>query len=210
MALTFVECPGSAGKSTTVVVNLAAANVGDLLVAITGSSDNQTPTISGSGWTNSEHVVNGTVAQLTVWWKIAGASEPTSITFTYGSAVPNAGCVYRITGAAASPFVNDSGGATGSDATAECGTAGGGSAAGKIAAAYWATSGTASGATNGYSVRGTFSSASQTMIVADDLADGTSEGTTITLSASAVWAGSNASFAAAGSTIFRLRADGKY
>ena len=212
MALTFVECPGGSGKSSTVVVNLSAANAGDLLVAATGSANNDTPTISGSGWTLIRKVSNGTSCQISVWYKIAGASEPTSITFTYGAGVNNAAAVFRATGSSASPLVNESGGATGNDATAECGTAGGSTAAGKLAMAFWdAGSTTVSGASNGYTVRGDIDSGNVTLVVAEDLADATSEDTTITLSlGTGRWAGLNIGLAAAGSTIFRLRADGKY
>lgn len=192
MALAFVEAPGNSGKGATVVVTLAAANVGDLLVAYTASTDTQSPTISGTGWTQHERVV-GTGVQLSCWWKLAGASEPTSITFTYSPAVNNCAVVWRGTGA--SGFNADSGGGTGNDATAECGTAGGGGAAGKIAAAAWAATTALLSWSLGYTNRADIDSGNISIYVADDLADGSSEAATATLlTGTGQWAGTNSAW----------------
>jgi hypothetical protein len=195
MALAFVECPGNSGKGATVVVTLSAANTGDLLVACTGSEDNQNPTISGSGWTEFERVVLGTTLQVKCWYKIAGASEPTSITFTYGVGVNNCGVVWRGTGADATPFNHDSGGATGTDVTAECGTAGGSGAAGKIAVAVFDNASTLSSWSSGYTNRGDFDSGNVSIYCADDLADGTAEAATCTVTGTiAGWVGTNSAW----------------
>ena len=68
---------GTDAASLTITLGSTPA-VGDLLVAWANSD--ATVTQGGSGWTAGPDVVDGNGAYS--WYKIAGASEPSSVTFT--------------------------------------------------------------------------------------------------------------------------------
>lgn len=79
MAFARVQNATNGANATTLVVTLGAAPaVGNLLVAWANSD--ATVIIGGSGWTAGPSVIDGNGAYT--WWKIAGASEPSSVTFT--------------------------------------------------------------------------------------------------------------------------------
>jgi len=80
---------------------------GDLLLAIvshqSGSSSNMTPP---SGWTavpNADYS-DANNARIRAWYKFAGASEPSSYTFTINSSQAIAGGILAITGASGTPI----------------------------------------------------------------------------------------------------------
>lgn len=65
------------GASLTVTLG-AGPTAGNLLIAWANS--NATVTIGGTGWTAGPSVIDGNGAYF--WWKVAGSSEPASVTFT--------------------------------------------------------------------------------------------------------------------------------
>jgi len=66
-------------NSTSLTIALGAApTTGNLLIAWANSD--ATVTNGGTGWTAGPSVIDGNGAYT--WWKIAGASEPSSVTFT--------------------------------------------------------------------------------------------------------------------------------
>lgn len=71
---------GANGASTTVTLGTTPV-VGNLLVAWANSD--LTVTMNGLGWTVGPSVLDSNAAYF--WWKVAGASEATSVTFTPSS-----------------------------------------------------------------------------------------------------------------------------
>lgn len=213
MSLTFEESVSATGKSTTVNVNLSAATEDHLLVAVSVNTGVSDPSISGSGWTVGTNTLNGVTVRTKSWWKVAGAGEPTSITFTWGGGVNACGAALRLSGVdTADAFENDGGSvAGGSDASAECGTAGGGTAAGKVCYAGFDDTTVLSGVDSGFTNRVDVDQGNCSLYVATDEADGSSENPVITATTSAIWAAGHLAFNSAGAAdinILRLRAEG--
>jgi len=69
---------GNASAASLTVTLGAGPTVGNLLIAWANS--NATVTIGGTGWTAGPSVIDGNGAYF--WWRVAGASEPSSVTFT--------------------------------------------------------------------------------------------------------------------------------
>lgn len=79
MAFARVQNAAGGVDASSLTVTLAAApTAGNLLIAVANAD--ATVTIGGSGWTAGPSVIDGNGAYL--WWKIAGSSEPSAVTFT--------------------------------------------------------------------------------------------------------------------------------
>lgn len=197
MAIAIGESVLRAGSATTLDCTLSVATEGQLLVAIHAISSVATPTISGSGWTRIVNLLSGVSARIQVWWKVAGASEPTTITFTNGVTVDNSGAVLRYTGAhATAPYVNDSDGTSGSDATVEPGTAGGSGADYLLAAFYTTDAGISVNDPGTYSVIDSVASNGTLYLL--DKQDTSSDAPTFELDVTpTVWVAANMAFDAA-------------
>lgn len=87
------------GASLTVTLSATPA-AGNLLVAWANS--NATVTIGGTGWTAGPSVIDGNGAYF--WWKIAGSSEPTAVTFTPSVADNVAAGLLEYSGNTATPL----------------------------------------------------------------------------------------------------------
>lgn len=83
MALAFIENQsGTQALATTITANYSAVNQGELLTAHLYTKSDSSPA-NPSGWTTDVEVVNGTnLDYLRICSKIAGAGEPTAVTFT--------------------------------------------------------------------------------------------------------------------------------
>lgn len=95
----------SGGASTTVAFNFPSAPTQDNLIAcaFTWRSD---ATVTGvpAGWTLATNTGNGTGIDGAIYYKIAGASEPTAATFTLSASVASSGAASEWSGIAASPL----------------------------------------------------------------------------------------------------------
>lgn len=91
-----------AGSDTTsVTISTPATNTGDLLIAAVATDGDTSVSLaapSDQGWTLIDcGSYNGEVT-LGAWWKLAGASEPTSHTFTWSGSQQAYGWMMRFTG----------------------------------------------------------------------------------------------------------------
>lgn len=79
MGFARVQNAAGGADGTTLAVTLPAApTAGNLLIAVANAD--ALVSHDGSGWTDGPSVIDGNGAYL--WWKIAGASEPATVTFT--------------------------------------------------------------------------------------------------------------------------------
>jgi hypothetical protein len=97
---------GSNGSSLT-ISKPAGTVAGDLLVAAVATDGNNTSSLAPpAGW-NVVHVADqGGKVTFGVWWKIAGASESTSYTFSWSNSEQAYGWIMRFTGFDPSSPVN--------------------------------------------------------------------------------------------------------
>lgn len=188
------EFPATTSSGTTNVVTLGSAPEGHGLVAIIGAQGALDPSISGSGWTEIQNTQNGLNVRLKSWRKVAGASEPTSITFTFSGSIDAIGCVYRFSGIDTADFMeNSAGGATGSDESAECGTAGGGTADFKLCYVAWRGVTSPSDLSDGYLQDVEETVGSLVLWTATDMADGSSESPVFVADTTGDWVANNIS-----------------
>lgn len=90
---------GASAASLTVTLG-ATPTTGNLLVAWANS--NATVTIGSAGWAAGPSVIDGNGAYL--WWKVAGASEPSSVTFTPSVSDSTSAGLLEYSGNTASPL----------------------------------------------------------------------------------------------------------
>lgn len=90
---------GNNGASLTVTLG-SGPTAGNLLIAWANS--NATVTIGGTGWTAGPSIIDGNGAYF--WWKVAGASEPASVTFTPSVSDNVAAGLLEYSGNTATPF----------------------------------------------------------------------------------------------------------
>lgn len=105
MAVSFAERVASSGAaSTSVVLSTSGMTVssGDLLVAFFATAATTTDAVSAkpsSDWTDALSTVSADGEMLFVSWKVAGAGEPSSYTWTMTESRAYHGVVARYTGA---------------------------------------------------------------------------------------------------------------
>lgn len=87
------------GASLTVTLG-AAPTAGNLLIAWANS--NATVTNGGTGWTAGPFIIDGNGAYF--WWRVAGASEPASVTFTPSVSDNVSAGLLEYSGNTATPF----------------------------------------------------------------------------------------------------------
>lgn len=90
---------GADGPSLAITLP-AAPTAGNLLIAVANAD--ATVTHDGSGWTAGPSIIDGNGAYL--WWKVAGASEPATVTFTPSVSDYITAGLLEYSGNAASPF----------------------------------------------------------------------------------------------------------
>ena len=92
----------SGGNVTSLLINTPAGTVeDDLLIAVVTTDGNQSASLAppgGQGWTALDVSQEGSAVTLGAWWKLAGASEPASHTWTWGGSEAAYGHMTRITG----------------------------------------------------------------------------------------------------------------
>lgn len=210
MAIAIAESPtNGVSGGTSCAVTLSAATEGHTLIAIMILRADIDWAISGSGWTLNEDSSGLGAGAIRVWSKVAGASEPTTVTFS-GASSTGLGTVIRLTGAhATTPFVNDSGATEGADDAPIPGTFGG-SGTDLALAVIYLVGGTGLTVSNwdGYTEQVLYDPGSPGDILAVGYKASTaSEGPTFTLDASATWIayGMGIDAAAAGTLLLRRR-----
>lgn len=101
MAFARVQNASDGTNATSLPITLSAApTAGNLLIAWANSD--ATVTIGGTGWTAGPSVIDGNGAYT--WWKVAGASEPASMTFTPSVSDYTTAGILEYSGNTDSPF----------------------------------------------------------------------------------------------------------
>lgn len=101
MTVSRVQDAAGGANASSLTVNLGATPAsGNVLIAWANSD--ALVSIGGSGWTAGPSVIDGNGTYI--WWKVAGASEPSSVTFTPSVADYICAGVAEYAGTAASPL----------------------------------------------------------------------------------------------------------
>ncbi len=92
----------SGANVTSLLINTPAGTVqDDLLIAAVTTDADQSASLAppaGQGWTALDVSTEGGAVTLGAWWKLAGASEPASHTWTWGGSEEACGYIVRFTG----------------------------------------------------------------------------------------------------------------
>ena len=101
MAFARVQNAAGGVDGASLTVTLAAPpTAGNLLIAVANAD--ATVTHDGTGWNAGPSVIDGNGAYL--WWKIAGSSEPSTVTFTPSVSDYITAGLLEYSGAAAAPY----------------------------------------------------------------------------------------------------------
>jgi len=93
------------GDSTgCTVTKPSGTSSGDLLVAMVASDDGRTHSSDSSEFTVIQQDIHGSSASLSVWYQVAGGSEPSNYSWTFSAAADYVCAIARVTGAAGSPL----------------------------------------------------------------------------------------------------------
>lgn len=96
---------------------------GNLLIAIVGDSDGLNNATALSGWTQVVPIGNASSAsEVNIFFKIAGASEPTSVSPTFGASITATIAIYEYSGPASSSVLDKSTSAGGAGSPQSTGT----------------------------------------------------------------------------------------
>lgn len=101
MAFARIQNASNGDNTASLAVTLSAAPIAGHLLIAWANSD-ATITIGGSGWTAGPSVIDGNGAYL--WWKVAAASEPASVTFTPSVSDFVAAGILEYSGNTSTPF----------------------------------------------------------------------------------------------------------
>lgn len=121
MAIAFVRSAtssgsGSAGGTTNAAVYGATPTSGDLLVGVVRAINAVATPTGPAGWAMIQEVVSGTT-RFSLWWKVAGAAEPTSVSFTEAATTNMRVVLLEYSGTATSSPVDNSTSAVGASST---------------------------------------------------------------------------------------------
>ena len=95
----FEEFTEAADNGTSLAINKPTGTVaGDLLVAAVATDGNTTASLAAAGWTVVNVADQGGAVTFGVWWKLAGASESSTYTFTWSGSEHAYGWIMRFTG----------------------------------------------------------------------------------------------------------------
>lgn len=96
----FVEEKLNGNGSLITIDKPSGTNSGDLLIAAVAVSDNVKSELhaDGAGWTEIDIEQSGDDVTFGIWWKIAGASEPSSFGFDWTTDEKGYGWIMRFTG----------------------------------------------------------------------------------------------------------------
>jgi len=95
----FEEFTEAAASGTSLVINKPPGTAaGDLLVAAVATDGNTTASLAAAGWTVINVTDQGGAVTFGVWWKLAGASESSTYTFTWSGSEQAYGWIMRFTG----------------------------------------------------------------------------------------------------------------
>lgn len=115
MAIQFKAAASSSGNVTTLTISKPTGTAeGDVMVAAIGTVNATSISTPPSGWTLSRSIDNGTDLGLDVYYKVAGASEPSSYDWVLSARLKHAGIICTYYGNAASPGDQENGQATSS------------------------------------------------------------------------------------------------
>ncbi len=102
------------GAASLVINRPTSTSADDLLVAgITVDGGSGTSVTAPAGWTQIRRTDNGTNVTVVSFWKLAGASEPNSYSFTLSPNARAVGGILRVTGVDTADPIDLSGGNTG-------------------------------------------------------------------------------------------------
>ena len=107
----------TAGQSITISRPTGTAQ-GDLLLAAIAINENVTNFAAPSGWTQVNYGNSGNEVVLAVYYKVAGASEPTSYAFTWTNSYLAVGTILRYSGVDTTNPIDVSGSSTGTSNSA--------------------------------------------------------------------------------------------
>jgi len=89
----------AADNGTSLAINKPTGTVvGDLLVAAVATDGNTTASLAAAGWTVVNVADQGGAVTFGVWWKLAGASESSTYSFTWSGSEQAYGWIMRFTG----------------------------------------------------------------------------------------------------------------
>jgi hypothetical protein len=118
----FTEAKASTDVTSLDVLTPTGANQGKLLIALVAvdGAGGGAPMTAPAGWNLISRINNGGQVGLGVWWKLAGAAEPTSNVFTWTIAEQAYGCIMRFSGANTLSPINAFSTAQGTSSTPQC------------------------------------------------------------------------------------------
>jgi len=97
----FKEDKAASDSNTSVTISTPTVNSGDLLITAVATDGDTSASIAapvGQGWTLIDRGTYGGEVTLGVWWKLAGASEPSSHAFNWTEGQQAYGWMMRFTG----------------------------------------------------------------------------------------------------------------
>ncbi len=97
----FIEAKAGTNVTSLTLPIPAGTAAGNLLIACVVTDGNNATTLSppaGQGWNQIARNVQGTAVTLGVWWKLAGASEPSTHQWTWTALEQSYGWMMRFTG----------------------------------------------------------------------------------------------------------------
>ena len=107
----FAEAKVSYDNTSIAISKPSGTTIGDLLIAAVATDGDSSSSLSapgGGGWTLINRDDYDYDVTLGVWWKIAGASEPSSYTFTWSGSQQAYGWIMRFTGYHSTSPINTS------------------------------------------------------------------------------------------------------